>query len=115
MTVRALGLLLAVATIDVAGAHRVRAADPLEVRLTIRNHQFDPAEAEVPAGRDIKLFVTNADDTPEEFESVGLKVERVIRPGQTAEFRIRPLLANRNYSFFGEFHPDTAKGRLIVK
>ena len=70
---------------------------------------------EVPAGRPIRLIVTNADSTPEEFESVGLKLERVIPPGATAEFRVRPLLKNRNYGFFGEFNPKTAQGRLVPK
>jgi hypothetical protein len=90
-------------------------AETLEVRLTIRDHRFEPDRIEVPAGQEINLVVTNADSTPEEFESVGLKIERVIKPGQTVEFRVRPLLANRNYKFFGEFHPETAQGQLVVK
>ena len=90
-------------------------ATPFEVRIVIRNHRFEPSEVEVPAGRKIKLIVVNQDPTPEEFESVGLKVERVIQGGKTAEFLINPLRKDRNYSFFGEFHQDTAKGRLVVK
>ncbi len=113
---RMIGLWIALA---LAGAWSLadaaRGAEPLEVRLTIRDHRFEPDRIEVPAGQEIKLVVINADSTPEEFESVGLKIERVIRPGQTAEFRVRPLLANRNYKFFGEFHPETAQGQLIVK
>jgi hypothetical protein len=88
---------------------------PFDVRITIKNHRFEPAEPKVPAGRPIKLIVTNLDDTPEEFESVGLKVERVILPGKTTEFMVRPLVKNRNYKFFGEFNPKTAQGRLIVE
>ncbi|MGE0424422.1 MAG: cupredoxin domain-containing protein [Reyranellaceae bacterium] len=90
-------------------------ATPFEVRIAIKNHRFEPSEVEVPAGRKIKLIVVNEDPTPEEFESVGLKVERVIPGGKTAEFLINPLRKNRNYGFFGEFHQDTAKGRLVVK
>jgi len=96
-------------------AGSARAEDPLEVRLTIRDHRFEPAEVTVPPNREVTLIVTNADATPEEFESVGLRVERVIPAGQTATFRLRTLLPNRNYEFFGEFHQDTARGRLIVK
>jgi uncharacterized protein (DUF58 family) len=88
---------------------------PFEIRITIREHRFEPATIEVPAGRALKLIVTNADATPEEFESVGLKIERVIPPGKTAEFTVKPLRANRNYKFFGEFHPETAQGQLVVK
>jgi uncharacterized protein (DUF58 family) len=88
---------------------------PLEIRITIRDHKFEPATIEVPAGRALKLIVTNADSSPEEFESIGLKIERVIPPGKTAEFNVKPLRPNRNYTFFGEFHPETAQGRVVVK
>lgn len=88
---------------------------PYEVRIVIKDHRFIPSEAEVPAGRKIKLVVVNQDPTPEEFESVGLKIERVIQGGRTAEFLVKPLRKDRNYSFFGEFHQDTAKGRLVAK
>jgi hypothetical protein len=92
-----------------------RAEDPVEIRIVIRDHKFEPAQIEVPPGRELKLIVTNADTTPEEFESVGLKIERIIPPGGTAEFKVRPLLAHRNYKFFGEFHQDTAQGQIVVK
>jgi len=88
---------------------------PFEVRITIRDHRFEPAIIEVPPDRPLKLIVTNADSTPEEFESVGLKIERVIPPGKTAEFTVKPLRPNRNYKFFGEFHPETAQGQVVVK
>ena len=93
-----------------------RAEDgPFEVRITIRNHRFEPAIIEVPADRPLKLIVTNEDSTPEEFESIGLKIERVIPGGKTAEFLVKPLRPNRNFKFFGEFHLDTAQGQLVVK
>jgi hypothetical protein len=99
-----------------ANALPARADDsPFEVRITIRDHRFEPAMIEVPANRALKLIVTNADSTPEEFESIGLKIERVIPGGKTAEFMVKPLRPNRNYKFFGEFHPDTAQGQVVVK
>jgi hypothetical protein len=107
-----LTVLLSAAVTPVAASG---ADEPFEVRITIRNHRFEPAEIEVLAGRPLKLIVTNADSVPEEFESVGLKIERVIAPGKTAEFTVAPLRPTRNYKFFGEFHPATAQGRLIVK
>ena len=91
------------------------AAEPFEVRIVIRDHKFEPATIEVPADRAIKLIVTNSDSTPEEFESVGLKVERVIAGGKSAEFTVRPLRKNRNYKFFGEFHQATAKGVIVAE
>lgn len=86
-----------------------------EVRIAIRNHRFEPAVIDVPADRPLKLIVTNEDATPEEFESIGLKIERIIPPGKTAEFLVKPLRPNRDYKFFGEFHLDTAQGQLVVK
>ena len=110
----ALALVLGLAAfLGTAGA--AAAAEPFEVRIVIRDHKFEPATIEVPADREIKLIVTNSDSTPEEFESIGLKVERVIAGGKSAEFTVRPLRKNRNYKFFGEFHPDTAQGKLVVK
>ena|SRR5262245_10123750 len=114
-----IGLLLVAAgwVALLAGAIPAARADdtPFEVRITIRNHRFEPATVEVPAGRPLKLIVTNEDTTPEEFESVGLKIERIIPGGKTAEFLVKPLRPNRNFKFFGEFHLDTAQGQLVVK
>ena len=81
---------------------------------------FSPIQAKVgPDGAlwfvDWYNIVIQHNPTPEEFESVGLKIERVIPPGKTAEFTVKPLRANRNYKFFGEFHPETAQGQLVVK
>lgn len=104
-----LSLVLALA------APAARAEEPLVIRITIKDHRFEPARVEVPAGKPIRLIVTNADPTPEEFESVGLKVERIIPPGRTTEFNLRPLIPGRNYKFFGEFNQATAQGELVVK
>ncbi len=91
----------------------VRAEEPV-LRLTIREHRFEPAELAVPAGVKFKLLVRNADSTAEEFESYSLNREKVI-PGNTeAAFYIGPLEPGR-YDFFGEFHMDTAKGWLIAR
>jgi len=92
-----------------------QAEDTLEIRLTIRDHRFEPARIEVPAGKPFKLIVTNADPTPEEFESVGLRVERVIQGGKATTFSFRPLRLDRSYKFFGEFHKETAQGEIIPK
>ena len=110
-----LASLLALAATAPALAPAARAEEPFEVKITIRNHRFEPAEIEVPAGRPLRLIVTNADTTPEEFESVGLGVERIIPGGATATFMTRPLRANRNYTFFGEFNQKTAQGKVTVK
>lgn len=82
--------------------------------LTIKDHRFQPEELVVPAGQRIKLVVRNADATPEEFESHSLNREKII-PGGTSATIILNALEPGTYEFVGEFHEDTAKGRLIVK
>lgn len=82
--------------------------------LTIKNHRFEPAELSVPAGERVELTIDNQDSTPEEFESHDLRVEKVITGGRKATVRIGPLPAGE-YSFVGEFHEDTAKGKLIAE
>jgi hypothetical protein len=84
-----------------------------EFSLTIRNHKYEPTEITVPAGVKIKLLVNNADDTPEEFESVDLNREKVVAPGSQIQVIIGPLDSGR-YEFFGDFHPDTARGHIVV-
>ena len=89
------------------------AAD-LEVGLTIKDHHFVPAEIKVPAGKKIKLVVSNLDSTPEEFESHQLNREKVIAGNAKANIDVGPLSAG-NYPFFGEFHEDTARGVLVAE
>jgi hypothetical protein len=88
-----------------------RADDPL---LTIRNHRFEPARIEVPAGTKFKLMVKNADSTAEEFESTSLNREKLVPPGQTVTIFLGPLSPGE-YKFIGEFHQDTAQGILVAK
>jgi plastocyanin len=84
-----------------------------EVRLTIRDHRFEPAEIEVPAGVKIKLMIENQDQEPEEFESYDLSREKMVPAGATVPVFIGPLEPGR-YEFFGEFHQKTAQGTIVV-
>jgi len=95
-----------------AGGTAVAADD--EIPLTIKDHRFDPAEVAVPAGKKVKLVVTNRDATPEEFESHALDIEKVIPGGTTATITDGPLDPGR-YEFVGEFHEDSAKSAVVVK
>jgi plastocyanin len=98
-----------------AGAARPAwAEDPEVFDVVIQGHRFEPAELQVPAGARFTLRVKNADDTPEEFESTPLNVERVIGAGRTAMVKLGPL-APGNYDFVGEFHGDTARGSLTAR
>jgi plastocyanin len=105
-----LPVALAVLVFGLAGSTHALAAE-LAVEMTIKDHKFQPATLNVPAGTPIKITVRNLDDTPEEFESYELKFEKVIAGKQSAVVRLKPL-ERGTYSFFGEYHADTAKGAL---
>ncbi len=94
------------------GAERARADDAVTLSLTIKDHQFDPAEVHAPAGKPITFRVKNLNTTATEFESDDLHVEKVIAVGGEATVHVRPLQPGR-YNFFDDFHRQT-QGYLIV-
>jgi plastocyanin len=81
--------------------------------LTVENGHFIPETITVTAGQRFKIVVTNKGPGPEEFESIELKKETVLAPGVTRAVVFAPLKPGI-YKFFGDFHPETAKGRIIV-
>ena len=90
------------------------AADTVSFQLVIKNHRFEPSELQVPAGKRMELLIENRDPTPEEFESLDLRREKVIPGNSKASVWIGPLPPGE-YGFFGDFNPATAKGKLIAK
>jgi hypothetical protein len=82
--------------------------------LVVKDHKFQPTEIEIPADKKIALIVKNEDPTPEEFESVELRREKVIPGGEQIIVYIGPLKPGR-YEFFGDFNPATARGHIVVK
>lgn len=84
------------------------------VQLTARNGRFHPETVEVPAGRKFKIVIKNEGPGPEEFESANPRREKVLAAGSTS-FLVFPALKPGVYPFFGEFHPETAKGQIVVK
>jgi hypothetical protein len=105
---------IVVAAFALLGATAVLAAAEPEFAITLRNHQFTPAEINVPAGVKVKLVVDNQDAGPEEFDSHALNREKVI-PGKTkATIFIGPLAPGR-YPFIGEFNATTARGEVVAR
>lgn len=92
----------------------VHAEELLTVKLVARDGRFHPETIEVPAGKRFKLVITNEGPGPEEFESVELKKEKVLAAGATSFLVFAPLKPG-TYPFFGEFHPNTATGRIVAK
>lgn len=100
------------ASIFVLSAGAVRADEAVTVSITIKDHQFEPAEVHAPPGKPIVIAVTNLGSIAAEFESDALHVEKVIPPGGSATVHVRPLEPGR-YNFFDDFHRAT-QGYLVV-
>jgi hypothetical protein len=84
-----------------------------EYHVTIKNHLFYPAIIVIPANEKVKLIISNDDENIEEFDSFDLNREKVIFPKKQAMIFIGPLPVGE-YSFFGEYHPHSARGKIIV-
>ena len=98
-----------------AGALSVsaHAQEPASISVSVKNHRFQPAELHAPANVPITLRVKNLDSTPMEFESVSLRVEKVVTGNSEGIVRLRPLPPG-SYKFFDDFNQET-DGILIVR
>ncbi len=94
-------------------SHLAGAKTPV-IEIDIQDHLFHPSEIVIPANTKVKLIINNLDPTPEEFESYELNREKVINGSRKAVIFIGPLPPGE-YPFFGEFHPKTAQGKVLVQ
>ncbi|WP_448211005.1 cupredoxin domain-containing protein [Colwellia sp. MEBiC06753] len=85
-----------------------------EFKLTIENHVFTPSSLTIPANEKVKIIIENKDDVAEEFDSFDLNREKVIFAKKQATIYVGPLSPGV-YEYFGEFHPNSAKGQIIVE
>lgn len=79
-----------------------------------KDGRLTPATLAVPAGVRFKIVIRNEGREPVEFESLQLRKEKVLAPGARSFVVIAPLKPGE-YDFFDEFHPDTAKGRIVAR
>lgn len=101
-----LGLLLLLTSHNVLAQRQ-------EFVIVLKNHLFYPAEITIPSNQKVKLIIDNQDDGIEEFDSFSLNREKVLFPKKKSTIYIGPLSPG-DYSFFGEYHPESAKGVVIV-
>src|SRR5580658_11057143 len=94
------------------GAAAVRADDAVSLSITIKDHQFDPAELHAPPGQTIAIHVKNLNTIVSEFESSDLHFEKIVPVGSEAVVYVRPQQPGR-YNFYDDFHHQT-QGYLIV-
>jgi hypothetical protein len=83
------------------------------IQISVKNHRFQPAEIHAAANKPINLMVKNLDATPMEFESVTLRVEKVVAGNSEGVIRLRALSPGR-YDFFDDFHPES-RGTLVAQ
>lgn len=84
-----------------------------EIVVNIREHLFYPSEITIPANQKIKITFFNHDSTPEELDSFDLNREKVVFGNAKATIFIGPLTPGE-YRFFGEYHPASAVGKVLV-
>jgi len=106
-------ILLTALSMTLAGLPAGAQAQEASVSISVKNHQFQPAQISAPANVPIVLHVKNLDSTPMEFESVSLRVEKVVVGNGEGIIRLRPLSPGR-YNFFDDFHQET-NGVLVVR
>jgi hypothetical protein len=90
------------------------AEDAVYVDIYIKDHKFFPSVVELQEGRKIIITVHNQDPTIEEFESIDLKREKIVLGNSETKIVLAPLKPGE-YKFFGDFHQDTAQGKIIIK
>lgn len=90
------------------------ADDLITFSVVIKDGHITPALLEVPVGKKIKLAIKNEGPGPCEFESLDLKIEKVLASGSNSFVVIHPLKQG-NYRFFDEFHPSSSEMLLIAK
>src|SRR5205807_4086206 len=103
--------MLAIA-IALAGSHMASAQD-IALQLTVENGQFSPAELRAPANKPLVIVIKNNDAKAMEFESVSLRVEKVIAAKSQGSVRVRALAPGR-YEFYDDFNKNT-RGTLVVQ
>ena len=114
--VRPVSTLFAAALLTTAvlfASERGNAQQSASVAISVKDHRFQPSQISAPANRPISIRVKNLDSAPMEFESVSLRVEKVIAPGSEGVVNVRALAPGR-YEFFDDFHQET-RGVLVVE
>ena len=88
-------------------------AEQAAVTISVKDHHFQPAQVDAPANQPLAITVKNLDTAAMEFESVSLRVEKVIAAGSEGVVHVRALAPGR-YEFFDDFHQQT-RGTLVVR
>lgn len=88
-------------------------AEEPTIAITLRDHQFVPAEVPIPSGVKVQLMIRNEQAIPAEFESTSLHREKIVAAGGGVSVFVGPLDPGR-YEFFDDFNQAT-RGFLVVR
>lgn len=91
------------------------AEDTVAIEIVVKDHVFVPAEVKLPKGKVVMLTVKNNDDTPMEFESKPLKIEKPIKGNSSAIVRIKVPDAADKILFVDEPREDKTLGYFVVE
>ena len=107
--------LVSLASVLVASfAPQAARADDPTFQVVFENGKIEPLRIEVPAKTRIRLELINKGDTPAEFESKPLRLEKVLAPHSQSVLVIRTLDPGE-YPFFDDFHPDAPPAVVVAR
>ena len=112
MRLKSAGFVLSV--LSLMGFSHLGLAEEPVTKITIKDHKFSPEALTIPADTKVKILVENLDPTAEEFESYDLRREKVVSANGRIVVFVGPLKAGV-YKYFGDFHPQTAQGRIVAE
>jgi hypothetical protein len=107
-----LGVCLWIPVLCLAQAQQVNSIQTPNT-IVIKNHQFDPYQLNVPAGRKLQIMVDNQDPTAEEFESFDLDREQVVESNKKSIVYIGPLRSG-TYKYWADYHQNS-KGIIVAQ
>jgi Cupredoxin-like domain len=109
-----IGLGAVIATGGAAVFAPAGAADMPVFTIEFKDGTITPLRLEVPAGRPFKIELHNTGNTPAEFESSELHLEKVLA-GQSSSFLVIRRLDPGEYKFFDDFRLDAPPAVLVAK
>jgi hypothetical protein len=90
------------------------AEDMPEFAIEFKDGSIAPLRVDVPANRPFKIELRNTGNTPAEFESTELHLEKVLA-AQSSSFLVIRRLTPGEHKFFDDFHPDAPQAVLVAK
>ena len=104
-----------VIALAIAGALPITGrAEDIGALIVLNDGAFTPSRLEVAAAGRVTIVLRNSGKQPAEFESRALRKEILIPAGSETTITLRSP-ARGTFDFFDDFHPDAAKGVIVVK